>query len=82
MKALTTLQLDCILLICFRRNSGSELERHFEIKSITSEQVPRKTMKIHANGFSWSFSAFFAVYIYVRYVYMNEREMYVRQGRE
>ena len=87
LKALMTLQLDyqCILVICFTRNNGSELERHFQIKKY---YVRASSSKDHENTGKWFFMVLLCFFrsmyidIYVRYVYMNEREMYVQQGRE
>ena len=81
MKALTTLQLDCILLICFRRNNGSELERHFQIKKY---YVRASSSKDHENTRKWFFMVllcFFSqyIYMYVTYIWMNERCMYSKE---
>ena len=80
MKALTTLQLDCILLICFRRNNGSELERHFQIKKY---YVRASSSKDHENTRKWFFMVllcfFRSIYMYVTYIWMNERCMYSKE---
>ena len=81
MKALTTLQLDCILLICFRRHNGSELERHFQIKKY---YVRASSSKDHENTRKWFFMVllcFFSqyIYMYVTYIWMNERCMYSKE---
>ena len=71
----------CILLICFRRNNGSELERHFQIKKY---YVRASSSKDHENTRKWFFMVllcFFSqyIYMYVTYIWMNERCMYSKE---
>ena len=78
-----TLQLDyqCFLLICFTWNDKSELERHFQIKKY---YVRASSSKDHENTRKWFFMVllcFFSqyIYMYVTYIWMNERCMYGKE---
>ena len=78
-----TLQLDykCLLLICFTWNDKSELEKHFQIKKY---YVRASSSKDHENTRKWFFMVllcFFSqyIYMYVTYIWMNERCMYSKE---
>ena len=77
-----TLQLDfqCLLLICFTWNDKSELEKHFQIKKY---YVRASSSKDHENTRKWFFMVllcfFRSIYMYLTYIWMNERCMYSKE---
>ena len=77
-----TLQLDyqCFLLICFTWNDKSELEKHFQIKKY---YVRASSSKDHENTRKWFFMVllcfFRSIYMYLTYIWMNERCMYSKE---